>query len=119
MLKPKYFSGVSGPASVLAFLRAYLRKAAPCKLLKMLVIGPPRQGKTSLLEALQTGEAAPITPAECSISISTWELDNPNGDKSSVRKHTVHTFRQSLHTFQNTTIQIKLYISCPKSFVSI
>ncbi|KAK5935940.1 hypothetical protein CgunFtcFv8_021250 [Champsocephalus gunnari] len=72
-----------GPASVLAFLRAYLRKAAPCKLLKMLVIGPPRQGKTSLLEALQTSKAAPFTPVECSISISTWELDNPNGDKSS------------------------------------
>ncbi|TDH16768.1 hypothetical protein EPR50_G00001400 [Perca flavescens] len=72
-----------GPASVLAFLRAHLRKAEPFKLLKMLVIGPPRQGKTALLEALQTGRVAPFTPAECSISTSTWELDKPNGGKNS------------------------------------
>ncbi|XP_068587263.1 leucine-rich repeat serine/threonine-protein kinase 1 isoform X1 [Cebidichthys violaceus] len=72
-----------GPASVLAFLRAHLRKAEPFKLLKMLVIGPPRQGKTALLEALQTGRAAPFTPAECSISTSSWELDKPNGGKNS------------------------------------
>ncbi|XP_032367721.1 leucine-rich repeat serine/threonine-protein kinase 1 isoform X2 [Etheostoma spectabile] len=72
-----------GPAAVLAFLRAQLRKAEPFKLLKMLVIGPPRQGKTALLEALQTGRVAPFTPAECSISTSTWELDKPNGGKNS------------------------------------
>ncbi|XP_059205698.1 leucine-rich repeat serine/threonine-protein kinase 1 [Centropristis striata] len=72
-----------GPASVLAFLRAHLRKAEPYKLLKMLVIGPPRQGKTVLLEALQSGRAAPFTPAECSISTSTWDLDKPNGGKNS------------------------------------
>ncbi|KAM4602503.1 leucine-rich repeat serine/threonine-protein kinase 1 [Polymixia lowei] len=71
-----------GPVSVLAFLRAHLRKAEPCKLLKMLVIGPPRQGKTALLEALQTGRTSPFTPAECSISTSTWELDKPNGGKN-------------------------------------
>ncbi|CAK6975851.1 leucine-rich repeat serine/threonine-protein kinase 1 [Scomber scombrus] len=71
-----------GPASVLAFLRAHLRKAEPCKLLKMLVIGPPRQGKTALLETLQTGRASPFTPAECSISTSTWELDKPSGGKN-------------------------------------
>ncbi|GLD46104.1 leucine-rich repeat serine/threonine-protein kinase 1 [Lates japonicus] len=71
-----------GPASVLAFLRAHLRKAEPCRLLKMLVIGPPRQGKTALLEALQTGRASAFTPAECSISTSTWELDKPNSGKS-------------------------------------
>ncbi|KAF1392492.1 hypothetical protein PFLUV_G00028510 [Perca fluviatilis] len=72
-----------GPASVLAFLRAHLRKAEPFKLLKMLVIGPPRQGKTALLEALQTGRVAPFTPAECSISTSTWELDKPTGGRNS------------------------------------
>uniref|UniRef100_A0A7N6BXJ9 non-specific serine/threonine protein kinase n=1 Tax=Anabas testudineus TaxID=64144 RepID=A0A7N6BXJ9_ANATE len=72
-----------GPASVLAFLKAHLRKAEPCKLLKMLVIGPPRQGKTALLEALQTGKASPFTPAECSISTSTWELDKASGGKNS------------------------------------
>ncbi|XP_026149127.1 leucine-rich repeat serine/threonine-protein kinase 1 isoform X3 [Mastacembelus armatus] len=72
-----------GPASVLAFLRAHLRKAEPCKLLKMLVIGPPRQGKTALLEVLQTGRTSPFTPAECSVSTSTWDLDKPNGGKNS------------------------------------
>ncbi|XP_034413570.1 leucine-rich repeat serine/threonine-protein kinase 1 isoform X4 [Cyclopterus lumpus] len=71
-----------GPASVLSFLRAHLRKAEPFKLLKMLMIGPPRQGKTALVEALQTGRAAPFTPAECSISTSTWELDKPNEGKN-------------------------------------
>ncbi|XP_076586819.1 leucine-rich repeat serine/threonine-protein kinase 1 isoform X1 [Chaetodon auriga] len=72
-----------GPVSVLAFLRAHLRKAEPFKLLKMLVIGPPRQGKTALLEVLQTGRASPFSPTECSISTSTWELDKPNGGKNS------------------------------------
>ncbi|KAK2919616.1 leucine-rich repeat serine/threonine-protein kinase 1 isoform X1 [Channa argus] len=72
-----------GPASVLAFLKAHLRKSEPCKLLKMLVIGPPRQGKTALLEALQTGRASPFTPADCSISTSTWELDKASGGKNS------------------------------------
>ncbi|XP_061669400.1 leucine-rich repeat serine/threonine-protein kinase 1 isoform X2 [Syngnathoides biaculeatus] len=66
-----------GSASVLAFLRAHLRKAAPCRLLKMLLIGPPRQGKSSLLRALQTGKASPpFTPAvECGVSTSTWEME--------------------------------------------
>uniref|UniRef100_A0A4W6D0S7 Uncharacterized protein n=1 Tax=Lates calcarifer TaxID=8187 RepID=A0A4W6D0S7_LATCA len=77
-----------GPASVLAFLRAHLRKAEPCRLLKMLVIGPPRQGKTALLEALQTGRASAFTPAECSISTSTWELDKPNS--GSARKNGIN-----------------------------
>ncbi|XP_068169115.1 leucine-rich repeat serine/threonine-protein kinase 1 isoform X2 [Antennarius striatus] len=72
-----------GPVSVLSFLRAHLRKAESFKLLKMLVIGPPRQGKTTLLEVLQTGRVSPFTPSECSISTSTCELDNPNGGKNS------------------------------------
>ncbi|KAM8894430.1 leucine-rich repeat serine/threonine-protein kinase 1 [Spinachia spinachia] len=72
-----------GAASVLAFLRALLRKAEPFKLLKMLLIGPPRQGKTALLDALQSGRMAPFIPGECSISTSTWELDKPNGGKNS------------------------------------
>ncbi|KAM6981427.1 leucine-rich repeat serine/threonine-protein kinase 1 isoform 2-T2 [Aplochiton taeniatus] len=72
-----------GPVSVLAFLRAHLRKAEPCRRLKLLVIGPPRQGKTALLEALQTGRTSPFSPVERSISTSTWELDRPNGVKAS------------------------------------
>lgn len=78
----------AGPASILAFLRAQLRKAEPCKQLKMVVIGPPRQGKTALLEALQSGRVAAFTPAERSISTSTWELEKPNAGKNNVRKHT-------------------------------
>uniref|UniRef100_A0A3Q3DTW4 Leucine rich repeat kinase 1 n=1 Tax=Hippocampus comes TaxID=109280 RepID=A0A3Q3DTW4_HIPCM len=42
-----------GAAAVLGFLRARLRGAEPCHRLKMLLIGPPRQGKSSLLRALQ------------------------------------------------------------------
>ena len=76
----------SGPASVLAFLRAHLRKAEPFRLLKMLVIGPARQGKTTLLEILRTGRASPFQLTEHSISTSTWELDKPNGGKNNVRK---------------------------------
>ncbi|XP_028981151.1 leucine-rich repeat serine/threonine-protein kinase 1 isoform X2 [Esox lucius] len=70
-----------GPASVLSFLRAHLRKAEPCKLLKMLVIGPPRQGKTSLLEVLQTGRPTPFSCVQ-SISTAPWELDRPSGVKA-------------------------------------
>lgn len=77
-----FFSAFQGSISVLAFLRAQLRKAEHFRLMKMLVIGPPRQGKTALLEVLQTGKAAPFTPAECSISTSTWELDNPSGGRN-------------------------------------
>lgn len=69
----------------MALLRAQLRKAEHFRLLKMLVIGPSRQGKTALLEVLQTGKAAPFTTTQCSISTSTWELDNPNGGRN-VRK---------------------------------
>lgn len=76
------FCVLQGSIAILAFLRAQLRKAEHFRLLKMLVIGPPRQGKTALLEVLQTGKAAPFTPAECSIRTSTWELDNPNGGKN-------------------------------------
>lgn len=71
-----------GPVSVLAYLRAHLRKAEPSKQLKLLVIGPPRQGKTALLDILQNGKASPFTPAERCISTSTWELEKPNGGKN-------------------------------------
>ncbi|XP_038162764.1 leucine-rich repeat serine/threonine-protein kinase 1 isoform X2 [Cyprinodon tularosa] len=71
-----------GSASVLAFLRAQLRKAEPCRLLKMLVVGPPRQGKSALVEALLTGKASPFTPSECSISTFGLELEKPNAGKN-------------------------------------
>ncbi|CAL8404626.1 unnamed protein product [Boreogadus saida] len=68
-----------GAASILAYLRAHLRKAEPCKLLKMLLVGPPRQGKTALLEALNAGRPSAFSTTDCSISTSTWELDKPGG----------------------------------------
>ncbi|XP_041917167.1 leucine-rich repeat serine/threonine-protein kinase 1 isoform X2 [Alosa sapidissima] len=73
-----------GPAGVLAYLRAHLRKAEPCRLLKMLVVGPPRQGKSALLEALQTGRTGQFLPAECSIRTTGWELERPSGIKTGV-----------------------------------
>lgn len=78
------FALFSGPVSVLAYLRAHLRKAEPSKQLKLLVIGPPRQGKTALFDILQNGKASPFTPAERCISTSTWELEKPNGGKNNV-----------------------------------
>ena len=68
---------VSGSVSVLTHLRAHLRKAEPCKLLKMIVLGPPRQGKTALLEALQTGTPSPFTSPERGSATSHWVLDGP------------------------------------------
>ncbi|XP_066557623.1 leucine-rich repeat serine/threonine-protein kinase 1 isoform X2 [Amia ocellicauda] len=72
-----------GPAAVLGFLRAHLRKAEKCKRLKMIVVGPPRQGKTTLMESLQTGKVSQFLPSECSIRTSTWELERPSGVKAS------------------------------------
>uniref|UniRef100_A0A8C9V6H9 non-specific serine/threonine protein kinase n=1 Tax=Scleropages formosus TaxID=113540 RepID=A0A8C9V6H9_SCLFO len=68
-----------GPAAVLAYLRAHLRKAECCKLLKMIVVGPPRQGKSTLLEVLQTGRVGQFLTTECSVRTSSWELERPNG----------------------------------------
>ncbi|XP_064192700.1 leucine-rich repeat serine/threonine-protein kinase 1 isoform X1 [Anguilla rostrata] len=73
-----------GPAAVLGYLRAHLRKAEPCKLLKMIVVGPPRQGKTTLLEALQTGRVGQFLPLDSSIRTSAWTLERPSGVKTNV-----------------------------------
>ncbi|XP_057705282.1 leucine-rich repeat serine/threonine-protein kinase 1 isoform X2 [Corythoichthys intestinalis] len=74
-----------GAASVLGFLRAQLRRSEPWRQLKMLLIGPPRQGKTSLLGALRTGKAATSFPATaCGISTSTLETDAGEKDQSSL-----------------------------------
>uniref|UniRef100_A0A3B3UX17 non-specific serine/threonine protein kinase n=1 Tax=Poecilia latipinna TaxID=48699 RepID=A0A3B3UX17_9TELE len=81
-----------GANSVLAFLRAQLRKAEPCRLLKMLVVGPPRQGKSALVEALLTGKASPFTPSECSISTFSWELEKPNAGKNNKESVMFHVW---------------------------
>ncbi|RXM94507.1 Leucine-rich repeat serine/threonine-protein kinase 1 [Acipenser ruthenus] len=70
-----------GPSAVLAFLRAHLRKAEKCKLLKMIIVGPPRQGKSALLEALQTGKVPQMMQNETSIRTTKWELEKPSGVK--------------------------------------
>ncbi|XP_073764155.1 leucine-rich repeat serine/threonine-protein kinase 1 isoform X2 [Danio rerio] len=68
-----------GPAAVLAYLRAELRGAEPCRLLKLMVVGPPRQGKSALLEGLQTGKPSPFINTDCSVHTSSWELERPVG----------------------------------------
>ncbi|XP_078283417.1 leucine-rich repeat serine/threonine-protein kinase 1 [Rhinoraja longicauda] len=73
-----------GPTTVLAFLRAHLRKAEPCWLLKMIVVGPPRQGKTTLLETLQTGKPPQPMSKESSIHTTIWELQRPAAVKTKV-----------------------------------
>ncbi|KAI7813751.1 leucine-rich repeat serine/threonine-protein kinase 1 isoform X1 [Triplophysa rosa] len=73
-----------GPSAVLAYLRAELRGAEPCRLLKIMVVGPPRQGKSALLESLQTGKQSPFLNTDCSIHTSAWELERPSGVKSAI-----------------------------------
>ena len=51
----------------------------------MLLVGPPRQGKTALLEALNAGRTFAFSTADCSISTSVWELDKPGGCRNTVR----------------------------------
>uniref|UniRef100_A0A673NCZ9 Leucine-rich repeat serine/threonine-protein kinase 1-like n=1 Tax=Sinocyclocheilus rhinocerous TaxID=307959 RepID=A0A673NCZ9_9TELE len=62
----------AGPAAVLAYLRAELRGAEPCRLLKLMVVGPPRQGKSALLEGLQTSKPSSFINTDRSIHTSGW-----------------------------------------------
>ncbi|XP_039628634.1 leucine-rich repeat serine/threonine-protein kinase 1 [Polypterus senegalus] len=73
-----------GAAATLGFLRAQLRRAEKCKLMKLIIVGPPRQGKSTLLEALQSGKVPQAMQKEATISICTWELERPSGIKSVV-----------------------------------
>lgn len=82
------YASVSGPAAVLAFLRAELRCAEACRLMKLMFVGPPRQGKSALLEALQTGRNSPFSPSDRSIRTSSWILERPSGVKNTVKNHT-------------------------------
>ncbi|XP_073683577.1 leucine-rich repeat serine/threonine-protein kinase 1-like [Garra rufa] len=68
-----------GPAAVLAYLRAELRGAEPCRLLKLMVVGPPRQGKSALLEGLQTGKPSSFINTDRSIHTASWDLERPGG----------------------------------------
>lgn len=71
-----------GPKAMLSYLRAQLRKAERCKLMKMVIVGPPRQGKSSVLEVLQTGRAPQAMHGEATIRTTTWELQRPAGSKA-------------------------------------
>ncbi|XP_037001810.2 leucine-rich repeat serine/threonine-protein kinase 1 isoform X1 [Artibeus jamaicensis] len=73
-----------GPKATLSYLRAQLRKAEKCKLMKMIVVGPPRQGKSTLLEILQTGRAAQAMHGEATIRTTKWELQRPAGSRAKV-----------------------------------
>nr|XP_016852407.1 PREDICTED: leucine-rich repeat serine/threonine-protein kinase 1 isoform X2 [Anolis carolinensis] len=72
------------PKAILAYLRAQLRKAEKCNLMKVIVVGPPRQGKSTLIEVLQTGKASPAMPNDATIRTSKWELQKPSGFKGKV-----------------------------------
>lgn len=76
---------LTGPKATLSFLRAQLRKAEKCKLMKMILVGPPRQGKSTLLEILQTGKAPQLAHSEATIRTTKWELQRPAGSKAKVK----------------------------------
>ncbi|XP_071070427.1 leucine-rich repeat serine/threonine-protein kinase 1 isoform X2 [Dasypus novemcinctus] len=73
-----------GPKAMLSYLRAQLRKAEKCKLMKMIIVGPPRQGKSTLLEILQTGRVPQMVHSEATIRTTKWELQRPAGSKAKV-----------------------------------
>ncbi|KAJ1069628.1 hypothetical protein K5549_006212 [Capra hircus] len=73
-----------GPKAMLSYLRAQLRKAEKCKQLKMIIVGPPRQGKSTLLEILQTGRAPQVVHSEATIRTTKWELQRPAGSRAKV-----------------------------------
>lgn len=77
-----------GPKAVLSYLRAQLRRAEKCKLMKMVVVGPPRQGKSTLLEVLQTGRAPQLAPGEATVRTTKWELQRPAGARAKVESIT-------------------------------
>lgn len=75
----------AGPKTVLAYLRAQLRRAEKCKLMKMIVVGPPRQGKSTLVEILQTGKVPQMMHSDATIRTTKWELPKPVGHKAKVK----------------------------------
>ncbi|KAM4748202.1 leucine-rich repeat serine/threonine-protein kinase 1 [Rhinophrynus dorsalis] len=81
-----------GPVTILAYLRAQLRKAEPCHLVKMIIVGPPRQGKSTLFEVLQTGKVSQQMQGENAIRTTRWELERPVGSKAKVDSVTFHVW---------------------------
>uniref|UniRef100_A0A673NPC8 Leucine-rich repeat serine/threonine-protein kinase 1-like n=1 Tax=Sinocyclocheilus rhinocerous TaxID=307959 RepID=A0A673NPC8_9TELE len=71
----------AGPAAVLAYLRAELRGAEPCRLLKLMVVGPPRQGKSALLEGLQTSKPSSFINTDRTVFLMGTKKISPQGQK--------------------------------------
>lgn len=53
--------------------------------MKMILVGPPRQGKSTLLEILQTGKAPQPAHSEATVRTTKWELQRPAGSKAKVK----------------------------------
>ena len=53
--------------------------------MKMIIVGPPRQGKSTLLEILQTGRAPQVVHSEATIRTTKWELQRPAGSRAKVK----------------------------------
>ncbi|XP_066094861.1 leucine-rich repeat serine/threonine-protein kinase 1 isoform X2 [Saccopteryx bilineata] len=81
-----------GPKAMLSYLRAQLRKAEKCRRMKMIVVGPPRQGKSTLLEILQTGRAPQVMRGEATVRTTKWELQRPAGSKAKVESVEFHVW---------------------------
>ncbi|CAI9543023.1 unnamed protein product, partial [Staurois parvus] len=81
-----------GPVTILAYLRAQLRKAERCRLVKMIIVGPPRQGKTTLFEVLQTGKVSQQMQGDSTIRTTRWELQRPMGIKGKVDSVQFHVW---------------------------
>ncbi|KAM8973798.1 leucine-rich repeat serine/threonine-protein kinase 1 isoform 2-T2 [Pelodytes ibericus] len=81
-----------GPVSILAFLRAQLRKAERCRLVKMIIVGPPRQGKSTLFEVLQTGRTSQQMQGDNTLRTTRWELQRPVGIRAKVDSVQFHVW---------------------------
>jgi len=55
--------------------------------MKMIIIGPPRQGKSTLIEILQTGKVPQMMHSDATIRTTKWELPKPVGHKAKVKKN--------------------------------
>ncbi|KAM4677599.1 leucine-rich repeat serine/threonine-protein kinase 1 [Discoglossus pictus] len=81
-----------GPVTVLAYLRAQLRRAERCRLVKMIIVGPPRQGKSTLFEVLQTGKVSQQMQGDSTIRTTRWELQKPPGTRAKVDSVQFHVW---------------------------
>ncbi|KAM9311121.1 leucine-rich repeat serine/threonine-protein kinase 1 [Gastrophryne carolinensis] len=81
-----------GPVTILAYLRAQLRKAERCRRVKMIIVGPPRQGKSTLFEVLQTGKVSQQMQGDSTIRTTHWELPKPTGIKAKVDSVQFHVW---------------------------